>query len=78
MSLCATYFAAPLVAVRLNYKSVTKSYVFSDHFNQSNLFFLELTIFVFYLLLATFVEDYRLMNYYDSLRQFLSGEILIN
>ena len=39
MSLCATYFVAPLVAVRLNYKSVTKSCVFTDHFNQSNLHF---------------------------------------
>ena len=35
----ASYFAAPLVAVRLNYKSVTKSCVFTDHFNQGNFYF---------------------------------------
>ena len=39
MSLCASCFAAPLVAVRLNYKFATKSYVFTDHFNQSNFHF---------------------------------------
>ena len=39
MSLCASCFAAPLVAVRLNYKFVTKPYVFTDHFNQSNFHF---------------------------------------
>ena len=39
MSLCASCFAAPLVAVRLNYKFVTKSCVFTDHFNQSNFHF---------------------------------------
>ena len=39
MSLCASYIAAPLVAVRLNYKSVTKSCVVTDHFNQSNFHF---------------------------------------
>ena len=35
MSLCASCFAAPLEAVKLNYKSVTKSCVFTDQFNQS-------------------------------------------
>ena len=31
MSLSTTYFTVPLVAVRLNYKSVTKSCVLTDH-----------------------------------------------
>ena len=43
MSLCAICFAAPLVAVRLNYKFVTKSCVFTDHFNQSNFHFCDNT-----------------------------------
>ena len=43
MSLCASCFAVPLVAVRLNYKFVTKSYVFTDHFNQSNFHFCDNT-----------------------------------
>ena len=43
MSLYATYFAAPLVVVRLNYKLVTKSYVFTDQFNQCNFHFCENT-----------------------------------
>ena len=43
MSLCAICFAAPLVAVRLNYKFVTKSCVLSDHFNQSNFHFCDNT-----------------------------------
>ena len=47
MSLCASCFAAPLVAVRLNYKFVTKSYVFTDHFNQSNFHFVTIQMFLF-------------------------------
>ena len=43
MSLCAICFAVPLVAVRLNYKFVTKSCVFTDHFNQSNFHFCDNT-----------------------------------
>ena len=43
MSLCASCFAAPLVAVRVNYKFVTKPYVFTDHFNQSNFHFYDNT-----------------------------------
>ena len=43
MSLCAICFAVPLVAVRLNYKFVTKSCVFTDHFNQSNFHFYDKT-----------------------------------
>ena len=43
MRLCASYFAAPLVAVKLNYKSVTKSCVFTDHFNQGNFYFCDNT-----------------------------------
>ena len=35
ISLCATYFAVPLVVGRLNYKSVTKPCVVTDHFNSS-------------------------------------------
>ena len=35
MSLYASYFAAPLVAVRLNYKTVTNSCVFTGHFIQN-------------------------------------------
>ena len=47
MGLCASCFAAPLVAVRLNYKFVTKSYVFTDHFNQSNFHFVTIQMFLF-------------------------------
>ena len=47
MSLCASYFAVPLVAVRLNYKSVTKLCVFHDHFNQSNFHFCDNTMILF-------------------------------
>ena len=43
MSLCASCFAAPLVAVTLNYKFVTKSCVFTDHFKQSNFHFCDNT-----------------------------------
>ena len=43
MSLSAICFTAPLVAVRLNYKFVTKSCVFTDHFNQSNFHFCDNT-----------------------------------
>ena len=43
MSLCAICFAAPLVAMRLNYKFATKSCVFTDHFNQSNFHFCDNT-----------------------------------
>ena len=43
MSLCASCFAVPLVAVRLNYKFITKSYIFTDHFNQSNFNFCDYT-----------------------------------
>ena len=39
MSLCASYFAAPLVAVRLNYKTVTNLCVFPGHFIQNSLHF---------------------------------------
>ena len=39
MSLCDSCFAAPLVAVRHNYKFVTKSCVFTDHFSQSDFHF---------------------------------------
>ena len=39
MSLCASYFAAPLVAVRLNYRTVTNSCVFTGHFIQNILHF---------------------------------------
>ena len=35
ISLCATYFAVPLVVGRLNYKSATKPCVFTSHFNLS-------------------------------------------
>ena len=49
MSLCASYFAVPLVAVRLNYKSVTESCVFHDHFNQSNFHFYDNTMLLFIL-----------------------------
>ena len=35
ISLCATYFAAPLVVGRLNYKSATKPCVVTDYFNPS-------------------------------------------
>ena len=41
------WFGAPLVAVRLNYKFVTKSYVFTDHFNQSNFHFVTIQMFLF-------------------------------
>ena len=39
MSLSASYFAVPLMAVRLNYKSVTEPYVFIDHLIQNILHF---------------------------------------
>ena len=39
MSLSASYFAAPLAAVRLNYRTVTNSYVFTGHFIQNILHF---------------------------------------
>ena len=39
LSLCASYFAAPLVAVRLNYRTVTNSCVFTGHFIQNILHF---------------------------------------
>ena len=38
MSLCASYFAVPLVAVRLN-RTVTNSCVFTGHFIQNILHF---------------------------------------
>ena len=49
MSLCASHFAVPLVAVRLNYKSITKSCVFTDHFIQNILHFKTIKIPLFIL-----------------------------
>ena len=40
-------YAAPLVAVRLNYKSVIKLCVFHDHFNQNNIHFCDNTMLLF-------------------------------
>ena len=44
---CTSYFAAPLVAVRLNYKSVTKLCVFHDHCNQNSVRFCGNTVLLF-------------------------------
>ena len=59
MSLCASCTAAPLVAVRLNYKFVTKSYVFADQFNQSNFDFCDNTnsfIYFRYIILMPYIS----------------------
>ena len=59
MSLCASCFAALLVAVRLNYKFVTKSCVFTDHFNQSNFHFCDNTngfIYFRYIILMPYIS----------------------
>ena len=59
MSLCASCFAAPLVGVRLNYKFVTKSCVFADHFNQSNFHFCDNTngfIYFRYIILIPYIS----------------------
>ena len=59
MSLCASCFAAPLVAVRLNYKFVTKSCVFTEHFNQSNFHFCDNTngfIYFRYIILMPYIS----------------------
>ena len=47
MSLSASYFAAPLVAVRLNYRTVTNSCVFTGHFIQNILHFGTIQILLF-------------------------------
>ena len=47
MSLSASYFAAPLVVVRLNYKTVTGSCVFTGHFIQIFYTFLTIQILLF-------------------------------
>ena len=59
MSLCASCTAAPLVAVRLNYKFVTKSCVFADKFNQSNFDFCDNTnsfIYFRYIILMPYIS----------------------
>ena len=47
MSLSASYFAAPLVAVGLNYRTVTNSCVFTGHFIQNILHFGTMQILLF-------------------------------
>ena len=47
MSLSASYFAVPLVAVRLNYRTVTNSCVFTGHFIQNILHFGTIQILLF-------------------------------
>ena len=47
MSLSASYFAAPLVAVRLNYRTVTNSCAFTGHFIQNILHFGTIQILLF-------------------------------
>ena len=48
MSLFASYFAVPLVAVRLNYTTVTNSCVFTDHFIQNISHFAAIQILLFF------------------------------
>ena len=47
MSLSASYFTASLVAMRLNYKTVTNSCVFIDHFIPNILHFKTIQILLF-------------------------------
>ena len=50
ISLCDRYFAVPLAGGRLNYKSVTKPYVFTHHFNlsYSHLYEKQVTLFILF------------------------------
>ena len=57
MSLCASYFTAPLVAVRLSYESANKSCVFTNHFNQSNFHFCDKTNAFTYFRLIIFMRN---------------------
>ena len=71
MSLCS--YAAPLAAVRLNYKSITKLCVFHGHFNQNNVPFCDNTMLLFIsdelLLYLIFVK----YNPSTSIAQFLKA-----
>ena len=72
MSLSATYFAVPLVAVRLNYRTVTNSCVFTGHFIQNILNFGTIQILLFILDELFLCITFPKCNFYIYVVIFLS------